>query len=398
MTNSLPIWTEISLSDRIVRTDFHQDDYYRDVVELFETMISDRNVHIIQLSTTKSSIEVLSEKNSGEKVLVWDTDCIHRFDGFLALIMSSEATTLQEYKKMAFLAVSRLTASTFLKSKPWISLEVMRLADPVMPTKTELTIKNEQAYERYRKLARIYILLHEIAHIVYSLDSDIASEFADKTSFTIQNLRTYQEQSEQLAEKTDFQSWLYEQGHVITSKDMDVLEEQIAKQLKSKNSTEEIWCDMFATELLVSWANQNGFSPQECVVVDEVLHLFFSTKALWQSFWGSDDCKVDWITDPSIEQQQNRANIRGLFMTAMSYQYWLDSNMESEDISAKNYRELLSSDTERLHKNFYERFNLVLGTIESMDQYEVLRLAEIDWSALNTNVRQEIIDEIYLEL
>jgi hypothetical protein len=179
--------------DRLCRKEFESDEYIGDVRFVFDQALPEGTASIVEVSTTGSSVEVLFERLTGQAVVLWDTDFTNCLDGLLALIFcDDEDGDANAFQALGLAAYSNLAASIFLKKDPAVAQFILRLTDDFMPDSFSVTVEEDHRMDRYRRLIRVYVALHELAHILYRVLPEMIPQMDERIQTTIASIRPSQ--------------------------------------------------------------------------------------------------------------------------------------------------------------------------------------------------------------
>lgn len=381
--------------DRLSRSDFSEDPFISDVRELVETALPVESVPLIQVSTSASAVEVLFERRSGHAVLLWDTDFTERLDGLLSLVFCGGSDTEYDYQGLGIAALSNLTASLFLARDPAVSDLILRLASDFISDDLSVIVEDDFRMDRYRRLIRAYVCLHEIAHIVYRLLPERRKAVDTRLRASIAAIRPTM-----LAERNRVRSAVDEdlaaRGFLLQADDLNQVLGQIDRHLRRPADYEEVWCDVFAGEHFLAWAIKYGFRPEECAVTDELLHLLLGARMQWTSFWDRRNDVADWQASPGLNNHENRAHIRSLLLVSDAVRAWLAGYpAESEAGASEAMAALIAVEGDALRKRMVDRHNLALGLLGGLDRAEMFDLADRSWASLTSTSRSDIVAEIF---
>ncbi|WP_269586408.1 hypothetical protein [Roseibium sp. Sym1] len=396
----IPRWARTRLDfDRMCRTDFESDEYIVDVRHVFGQALPDGVASIIEVSTTASSVEVLFERLSERAVLLWDTDFTNRLDGLLALIFCDEQDgDASVHQALGLAAYSNLAASIFLKKDPAVAQFILRLTDEFMPESLSVTVDDDHRMDRYRRLIRVYVALHELAHILYRVLPEMIPEIDERIRSTIANIHP-SHSDKRKRELTPVDQELQEKGLLVKDHELGDVVAQIRRHLQRPNDYEEIWCDVFASEHLLGWADEHGYKAEECVVADDLLHLMLAGRMQWFCFWDRSVKIQDWRQSGRLSNHENRANIRGLLMAANAAQSWgaNQSGPEPHEVSSA-FAALVSAEGDTLKKRFVDRNHFSLGLLGGLDREEMFERANLGWSRLSVAGQDSAIGEMLTSL
>lgn len=392
----IPRWARTRLDfDRICRTESESDEYIDDVRSVFCQALPDGIASIIEVSTTASSVEVLFERLSGRAVLVWDTDFTNRLDGLLALIFCGEKDGDESvHQALGLAAYSNLAASIFLKKDPAVAQFILRLTDDFMPQSLSVIVDDDQRMDRYRRVIRVYVALHELAHILYRVLPNMIPKIDKRIQSTIANIHPSRS-DQRKRELTPVDQELQEKGLLVKDHELGDVVAQIRKHLQRPNDYEEIWCDVFASEHLLGWAHEQGYKAQECVVADDLLHLMLAGRMQWFCFWDRSVKIQDWRQSGRLSNHENRANIRGLLMAANAAQSWgaTQSGLEAHEVGPA-FAALVSAEGDTLKKRFVDRNHFSLGLLGGLDREEMFERADRGWRQLSDTEQNSAIGEM----
>ncbi len=396
---TLPQWASARLAfDRLCRPEFESDPYFEDVLDIFHQTLPQNSATVLEISTTASSVEVLFERRSKETIVLWDVDFTSRVDGLLALIFCDASDDESNYQGMGIAAYSDLAASRFIGKDPAVAQYILKLTDDFLPDSFSVTVEEDVRMDRYRRLIRAYVAFHELAHIIYR----VLPEERFKIDQQMQNTIASIEPSQLVLHRSDLSPVdleLEEKGLLVRPLDVNDVLDQIAEHLTRPNDYEEIWCDVFASQQLLSWADDNGFSPHECIVVDDLLHLILAGRIQWDCFWDRSNELARWDQADLLSNHENRTNIRGLLMANNGLRIWRQSNLEGSDEDAgTKFAKLVSTDGDELKKRFVDRHHLSLGILGGLDRMEMFDLADQNWAQFAADQQHAIIEEMLTNL
>jgi hypothetical protein len=343
---------------------------------------------------------MLLERRSNEAVLLWDTDCLDRIDGLLALVLADGGRPLEQYHRLAVVALCELLAGMFAVTEPAITMEIMTLRAAYDPEDVMVTIQDDDRLDRFRRLARIYLFHHELGHLIYAADPGIAPEVTVMIDDALRHF-SLADPSAQPAPRTATSERLIERGLVIPYENIGGLEERVRAQLDEPGTREETWCDGFAIRRLVDWAFKHGIPIEECYAVDVLLHFFVGARLQWFSYWSPRNPAPVWDQFPLLERHQARADVRGLIFVVEAYHAWRRTQLgtgESEEAMFLRFEAIRDGLTDPLIQTFYERFELALALLQTYDRSEALSRAEQEWSALSRDEQDQVLCDILHDL
>lgn len=397
---NVPDWAIARLSlDRICREEFEPDEYFQDVENIFKQSLPENIVQLVQLSSTRSSVEVLFERRKQSSIVIWDVDFFERLDGMFALIFSDPDETC-DFHGMGMIAYSNLTASTFLHDEPEVSQYILKISNDFLPDTNTVIVEDDIRMDRYRRLARVYIALHELAHIIYRLLPEQVKEIDE----LIQSIVKAIPESQLLAKmgnQTKTDERFASMGLLANFDEVQEIENQIREHLTIPKDYEEIWCDVFANKYMLSWAEDHGFKPEECVVIDELIHLVLAGRLQWQCFWDRKNNSQIWDNASELSNHESRANIRGLFLANISLRSWYEKT-ENQGLSkaeaSDKYSDIVSAEGDSLKMRFVERNYLALGILGGLDRHELFENAIKEWTALSVKEQKNSYKKILSNL
>ena len=393
---SLPDWAAARLSlDRFCRNDFQPDEYFSDVQSIFEQALPTGLVPLEQVSTSASSVEVLFERRSGSSVVLWDVDFTKRLDGMLALIFCDEDDDIYDYQGLGIAAFSNQAASLLLTRDPPISNFILSFAYDFSPDNMGLTVEDDIRMDRYRRLVRAYVALHELAHVIFRTLPEKIPEIDAVIQNTVANIRPSQIVQQRIP-SSEVDKELEARGLLLTLPEVDEVIRQIEDHLRRPKDYEEIWCDVFASEHLLGWALENDFQQHECIVADDLLHLLLAGRMQWKCFFDRRNVIGDWQNSHGLHIHENRTNIRGFLMAANATRSWhLHNFSRSAQEASETMAMLTTKEGDLFKKRFLDRNHLALGILGGLERADVFEAADRGWNELSVTQRDEAILEMF---
>ena len=338
---------------------------------------------------------MLFERRSGQAVVLWDTDFTQRLDGSLALVFCDAADASYDYQGLGIAALSNVTASLLLAKDPAVSNFILNLASDFIPEDVSVTVEDDIRMDRYRRLIRAYIGLHELAHVIYRILPETIPQIDARIRGIVANIRPSQLVQRSLP-KSVVDEEFEAKGLLVKPLEIDDVLAQIERHLQQPRDYEEIWCDVFASEHLLGWALENSFRPEECAVADDLLHLMLAGRIQWASFWDRSNLVSDWRDSSGLSNHENRTNIRGLLMAANVTQAWhhMHPNESVEHASAA-VAALITAEGDTLKKRFVDRHHLALGILGGLERGEMFDRADQSWSQYSVEDRDKLVSEMF---
>lgn len=400
-TADLPFWARARLSfDRIIVPAAGEDAFADDIDVLIAEGEFAELFRFVPASTTRSSIEMLFERRSNEAVLLWDRDCLDRIDGLLALVLADDGQPLEQYHRLAVVALCELLAGMFAVTDPAITMEIMTLRAAYDPEEVMVTVNDDERLDRFRRLVRVYLFHHELGHLIYATDPAIAPDVGVMIDDALRHF-SLADPSAGPAPRTSASDGLIERGLVIPYEEIGALGETMRTQLAEPGTREETWCDGFAIRRLVDWAVKQGIPVEECYAVDVLLHLFVGARLQWFCYWSPRNPAPVWDEFAILGRHQARAHVRGLIFVVEAYHGWRTTQSEtgaSAEALFLEFEAIRDGFTDPLIETFYERFELALALLQAYDRTEALTRAEQEWRALSGDEQDQVLSDILHDL
>lgn len=388
--------------DRYVRPDPGQDAFIADVKTIIDQGAFQDLFTFAPISTTKSSIEVMFERRSGEAVLVWDIDCLDRLDGLLAFCLAEDGD-IDHFKSLGVIALSHLTAGYLLKTDPAVATQIMTLAYEVEPHDLTFTVDDDARLDRYQRLMRVYLFFHEIGHIVYRSKADGFEAVNESVERAIAAFQNVDVEAGEINRSPEAEARIA-RGLSIPINDLPGLHAQIEQDMSNPRTREETWCDAFAATYMLNWAVDQGFNPIECYAVDALLHLFIGARFQWLSYWDRSNTNDKWDATPSLATLEARVFVRSLIMYAECFQHWKDTEFgkaaggDNEEAQLSAFHQLTDQVRDPLLDAYHARINLALGLLNLFDRREAFERADSYWQSLSEAEQSQTIDDLIHDL